>query len=122
GAVDQSPITGESVPVDKAPGDELFAGSVNGYSSLTIEVSKDASSSTLARMIHLVTVAQAQRSPSQRFSDWFGERYTFVVLIGAALALGAFFLLGMPSREAFYKSATLLVVMSPCAIVISVPA
>src|SRR5690606_14886659 len=122
GAVDQSPITGESVPVDKAPGDELFAGSVNGYSSLTIEVSKDASSSTLARMIHLVTVAQAQRSPSQRFSDWFGERYTFVVLIGAALALGAFFLLGLPSREAFYKAATLLVVMSPCAIVISVPA
>ncbi|HZJ08720.1 MAG TPA: cation-translocating P-type ATPase, partial [Trueperaceae bacterium] len=122
GDVDQSPITGESVPVDKAPGDEVFAGSVNGYSSLTVEVTKDASSSTLARMIHLVTVAQAQRSPSQRFSDWFGQRYTFIVLIGAVAALGAFFLFGLTSDEAFYKAATLLVVASPCAIVISVPA
>src|SRR5690606_21172825 len=109
GNVDQSPITGESVPVDKEPGDEVFAGSVNGYSSLTVAVTKDASNSTLARMIHLVTVAQAQRSPSQRFSDWFGQRYTFIVLLGAAVALGAFFLFGLPSNEAFYKAATLLV-------------
>ena len=122
GAVDQSPITGESVPVDKVPGDEVFAGSVNGHAGLTVEVSKDASSSTLARMIHLVTVAQSQRSPSQRFSDWFGQRYTFVVLIGAVVALGMFFIVGLPSREAFYKAATLLVVANPCAIVISVPA
>ncbi len=122
GDVDQSPITGESVPVDKTAGDEVFAGSVNGYSSLTIEVTKDASDSTLARMIDLVTVAQSQRSPSQRFSDWFGQRYTFVVLIGAGVALGAFFALGLSSQDAFYKAATLLVVASPCAIVISVPA
>lgn len=121
-SVDQSPITGESVPVDKAVGDQLFAGTVNGYGALEVEVTKDASSTTLARMIELVTEAQSQRSPSQRFSDWFGQRYTLVVLLGSVAALGAFLLLGMPSNDAFYKAATLLVVASPCAVVISVPA
>ncbi len=120
--VDQSPITGESVPVDKAPGDTLFAGTVNGFGAVRMKVSKDASHSTLARMIELVTEAQAQRSPSQRFSDWFGQRYTVLVLVGSAAALGLFLLFGMPHSDAFYKAATLLVVASPCAIVISVPA
>lgn len=121
-SVDQSPITGESVPVDKEVGDALFAGSINGYGALELRVTKDASSSTLARMIELVTVARASRSPSQRFSDWFGQRYTVLVIVGTALALGAFLLLGTEPRAAFYKAATLLVVASPCAIVISVPA
>ncbi len=121
-SVDQSPITGESVPVDKAVGDALFAGSINGYGALEVRVTKDASSSTLARMIELVTAARASRSPSQRFSDWFGQRYTVLVIVGTALALGAFLLSGTDPHAAFYKAATLLVVASPCAIVISVPA
>lgn len=121
-AVDQSPITGESVPVDKEPGDTLFAGTVNGFGAVRLRVSKDASHSTLARMIELVTEAQAQRSPSQRFSDWFGQRYTVLVLVGSIVALGVFLLTDMPRSDAFYKAATLLVVASPCAIVISVPA
>lgn len=121
-SVDQSPITGESVPVDKELGDALFAGSVNGYGALELEVTKDASSSTLARMIDLVTEAQSQRSSGQRFSSWFGQRYTLLVLVGAVVALGAFLLLGLPPNEAWYKAATLLVVASPCAVVISVPA
>ncbi|MFO7546979.1 MAG: heavy metal translocating P-type ATPase [Trueperaceae bacterium] len=121
-AVDQAPITGESVPVDKAVGDMVFAGTVNGYGAIEVEVTKDASHSTLARMIDLVTIAQSQRSPSQRFSEWFGQRYTRFVLLGAAVALGAFLLFGLPRAEAFYRAATLLVVASPCAIVISVPA
>lgn len=121
-AVDQSPITGESVPVDKSVGDEVFAGSMNGHGALEVEVRKEASQSTLARMIELVTEAQSQRSPSERFSQWFGQRYTVFVLLGAALALGVFLLIGLPHWEAFYKAATLLVVASPCAIVISVPA
>ena len=121
-SVDQSPITGESVPVDKSAGDQLFAGTVNGYGALEVEVTKDASSSTLARMIDLVTEAQSQRSPSQRFSDWFGQRYTQLVLLGSVAALAAFLVLGMDSNDAFYKAATLLVVASPCAVVISVPA
>lgn len=122
GAIDQSPITGESVPVDKVVGDKVFAGSVNQNVMLTVAVSATASHSTLARMIELVTEAQEKRSPSERFSDWFGQRYTIAVLVGSASALGIFLLLDMPTDLAFYKAATLLVVASPCAIVISVPA
>jgi heavy metal translocating P-type ATPase len=122
GAVNQAPITGESVPVDKAPGDKVFAGSVNENAVLTIEVTALAARSTLARMIELVTEAQEKRSPSESFGDWFGQRYTVVVLVGSILGLIAFLLLGLPTDEAFYKAATLLVVASPCAIVISVPA
>lgn len=121
-AIDQSSVTGESVPVDKAKNDPVFAGTVNGPGVLELTVTKHASESTLARMITLVTEAQSKRSPSERFSDWFGQRYTLFVLLGSALALGIFLLIGMPQATAFYKAATLLVVASPCAIVISVPA
>jgi len=122
GAVDQSPITGESVPADKAPGDPVFAGSVNQHTVMLVRVTATASHSTLARMIQLVTEAHAKRSPSERFSDWFGQRYTVVVLVGSLVALGGFIVFGIPYADAFYKAATLLVVASPCAIVISVPA
>ncbi len=121
-AIDQSPVTGESVPVDKNAGDTVFAGSVNGYGVLSVRVEKLASESTLARMIELVASAEAERSPSERFSEWFGSRYTFVVLFGSLAALGVFITLGIPLSDALYKAATLLVVASPCAIVISVPA
>ncbi len=121
-SVDQSSLTGESVPVDVTVSSAVFAGTVNGYSVLTVRVTKTASHSTLASMIKLVTEAQAKRSPSERFSDWFGERYTIVVLVGSLLGLLYFFGIGLPAAEAFYKAATLLVVASPCAIVISVPA
>lgn len=121
-AIDQSSMTGESVPVDKDAGDPVFAGTVNGHGVLRIRVEKAASHSTLAQMIKLVTEAQSKRSPSESFSDWFGERYTVLVLVGSAVALVGFILFGIPYAEAFYKAATLLVVASPCAIVISVPA
>jgi Zn2+/Cd2+-exporting ATPase len=121
-AVDQAPITGESVPVDKAAGDEVFAGTVNGHGPLVVRVAKAANQSTLARMVQLVTEAQAAKAPSERFSDWFGQRYTVWVLAGTAAALAVFFALGLPASEAFYRAATLLVVASPCAVVISVPA
>ena len=121
-AVDQAAVTGESLPVDKAPGDEVYAGTLNGYGMLTLVTNKTASQSTLARMVELVTEAQAAKAPSERFSDWFGQRYTAWVLIGTAAALAAFLLFGLPASEAFYRAATLLVVASPCAVVISVPA
>lgn len=121
-AIDQSPVTGESVPVDKNPGDDVFAGSVNGYGVLAITVQKLASQSTLTRMIEMVVSAQAKRSPSERFSEWFGSRYTIVVLLGSIFALIVFILLGTSVDESLYIAATLLVVASPCAIVISVPA
>ncbi|MBP6924240.1 MAG: cadmium-translocating P-type ATPase [Candidatus Pacebacteria bacterium] len=122
GAIDQSSVTGESVPVDKELGDTVFAGTVNQNAVLTVEVTKTAEQSTIARMIQLVTEAQEKRSPSEQFSDWFGERYTYIVLFGSIASLGIFLLFGLPTDEALYKAATLLVVASPCAIVISVPA
>lgn len=121
-SIDQSSVTGESVPVDVSEGSSIFAGTVNSHGVLTVRVTKLASHSTLAQMITLVTEAQAKRSPSERFSDWFGARYTLVVLVGSILGLGYFFLIDLSAAEAFYKAATLLVVASPCAIVISVPA
>jgi len=121
-AVDESMLTGESLPVDKGEGSAVFAGTVNGHGVLTVEVTKLAGETTLARMIDLVTQAQSERSSGQRFGDWFGERYTLAVLGGTALALAVFLLIGMDAGDAFYKMATLLVVASPCAVVISVPA
>lgn len=122
GAVDESSVTGESVPVDKEPGSDLFAGTLNQNAVLTVTVTVPAGQSTLARMIQLVTEAQETKAPSERFSDWFGERYTYVVLFGSIAALGIFIAIGLPFSVAAYKAATLLVVASPCAIVISVPA
>jgi len=121
-AVDQAPITGESVPVDKGPGDDVFAGTVNGHGALLLRVTKAATDSTLARMVRLVTEAQAAKAPSEHFSDWFGQRYTVWVLVGTAASLGAFLLAGLGWEASFYRAATLLVVASPCAVVISVPA
>jgi heavy metal translocating P-type ATPase len=121
-AVDQAAITGESTPRDKVPGDEVFAATVNGHGVLEVRVDKLASETTLARMIALVTEAQTQRSPSQRISDWFGQRYTAFVLFGSGAALASFLLLGQETGDAMYRAATLLVAASPCAVVISVPA
>jgi P-type E1-E2 ATPase len=73
-------------------------------------------------MIELVTEAQAARAPSERFSAWFGQRYTIAVLVGAVLALAIFLALGWTMQDALYRAATLLVAASPCAVVISVPA
>lgn len=121
-AVDQSTLTGESVPVDKAVGDDVFAGTVNENGTLEVSVQTEPEGSTLARMIDLVTEAQAAKAPSERISDWFGQRYTLGVLVGSVMALLAFGFLGPSWDDAFYKTATLLVVASPCAVVISVPA
>jgi Cd2+/Zn2+-exporting ATPase len=122
-AVDQSPITGESLPVDKAPGDEVFAGTVNGDGSLEIQVTKRSQDTTLNRVIQMVTEAQGQKSPSQRFA----ERFTRI-LVPAALALDALVivlppLLGWTSwSESLFRGMVLLVAASPCALAIGAPA
>ncbi|MCC0080009.1 MAG: cadmium-translocating P-type ATPase [Rhodobacter sp.] len=122
GSLDESTITGESMPVHKAPGAPVFEATVNLNGVLRVTVTRGTAESTVARMIALVTEAQAAKAPSERFSDWFGQRYTLVVLVGALLALGAFLLLGWGWNDALYRAATLLVAASPCAVVISVPA
>ena len=122
GALDESTITGESMPVTKEAGSPVFEATVNLDGVLEVRVDKAVADSTVARMITLVTQAQAARAPSERFSAWFGQRYTLAVMAGATLAFLAFIWLGRSWDESLYRSATLLVAASPCAIVISVPA
>lgn len=122
GSLDEATITGESMPVHKHPGAKVFEATVNLDGVLAVTVVRSVADSTVARMIALVTEAQAARAPSEHFSAWFGQRYTVAVLAGSALAFALFLWLGWPAREALYRAATLLVAASPCAIVISVPA
>ncbi|HUS20525.1 MAG TPA: heavy metal translocating P-type ATPase [Aeromicrobium sp.] len=121
-ALNQAPVTGESLPVDKAPGDEVFAGSINGYGALDVRVTRLRRDTRLARIIHMVEQAQAQRAPSQTFIERFSSGYTPVV-IGLAVwlsVMGPAFMGGDP-RSWFYRSLVLLVVSCPCALVISTP-
>jgi Cd2+/Zn2+-exporting ATPase len=121
-SVDQSPITGESMPVEKGPGDEVFAGTINGPGALTVEVTRAASDSTLARMVHLVEKAQERRSPSQRLVDRFAAGYTPAVVVGALLVATLPPLLGLgPFRDWLYRALVLLVIACPCALVLSTP-
>src|SRR5690554_1711666 len=122
GALDEANITGESMPVAKQAGAQLFEATVNLDGVLEAAVTRTVAESTVARMIALVTEAQAAKAPSERFSAWFGQRYTLAVMGGAVLAFAAFYWLGRDWEDALYRSATLLVAASPCAIVISVPA
>jgi heavy metal translocating P-type ATPase len=122
GSINESTVTGESIPVLKGPGGTVFEATVNLDSVLELRVDRNASESTVARMIQLVTQAQAAKAPSERFSAWFGQRYTVAVLVGSVIAFGVFLWLGWPQQDALYRAATLLVAASPCAIVISVPA
>jgi len=122
GALDESTITGESLPQSKAPGAALFEATVNLDGVIEMEVTRGTADSTVARMIALVTEAQAARAPSERFSEWFGQRYTVAVLAGSVLAYAALRFWGLDHGGALYRAATLLVAASPCAIVISVPA
>ncbi len=122
GAIDQSPVTGESVPVDKGPGDEVFAGTINQNGSLEFEVTAPASDTVLARIIHAVEEAQGKRAPTQRLVDRFAAVYTPAVFVLAlAVAVGAPLLFGWGWMAAVYKALVLLVIACPCALVISTP-
>ncbi len=121
--VDQSPITGESVPVHKEPGDEVFAGTINGGGALEVEMSKPASESTLSKIIKLVAEAQEDATPTQRFIDRFSPRYTYVVIGATLLAIVIPWLfMDEPFSATLYRAMTLMVVASPCALIISTPA
>ena len=121
-SVDQAPITGESVPVDKAPGDPVFAGTVNQQGSLTVRVTKAAGDSTLARIIQLVGEAEEQKPPTQRWVDRFAAFYTPAVFIAAILvAVIPPLLMGQAWNPWVYRSLVLLVIACPCALVIATP-
>ena len=121
-SVDQSPVTGESIPVDKAIGDPVFAGTINTTGMVEVLVSVAANGTLLARIIHAVEQAQGSRAPTQQFVDRFASIYTPAVF---ALALAVFmltpWLMDWTWMQAIYKALVLLVIACPCALVISTP-
>ena len=122
-SIDQSPITGESVPVQKKVGDPVFAGTINGSGALEIEVEKLAGESTLSKIIKLVEEAQQDTTPTQRFIDRFSQPYTYLVIGSTLLAILIPWLFAdEPFGATLYRAMTLLVVASPCALIISTPA
>ena len=121
-AVDQSTITGESIPVDKAPGDEVFSGTINRSGFLLVRATHPAAESALARIVRLVEGAEADKSPTERFVERFARYYTPAVTVAAVLimALPPIFF-GGPFDLWFVRGLTLLVIACPCALVISTP-
>ena len=136
-SVDQASITGESVPVDKQAVDDipraslrpeglaaehrLYAGTINGSGVLEAQVTKLAVDSTLARLVRMVGEAEAQKSPTQRFTDRFERIFVPVVLAGVALLLFAWVVIDEPFGDSFYRAMAVLVAASPCALAISTP-
>jgi len=121
-SVDQAPVTGESIPVDKTLGDAVFAGTINASGTIEVEVTAPASDSTLTRIIHAVEQAQATRAPTQGFVERFAAVYTPAVFaIALAVALLGPWLAGWSWLAAIYKALVLLVIACPCALVISTP-
>ncbi len=122
-AVDQAPITGESVPVDKEPGAEVFAGTVNGEGALEVETTRAAGDRTLDRVVRLVTEAQTLKAPTQLFTERFERIFVPIALVAAALLFVVPPLLGVWTWSlSFYRAMTLLVAGSPCAVAIGTPA
>nr|WP_312480245.1 heavy metal translocating P-type ATPase [Stutzerimonas nitrititolerans] len=120
--IDQAPITGESLPVEKVTGDPVFAGTINQHGELDYRVTAQASQSTLARIIHAVEEAQGSRAPTQRFIDRFSRIYTpAVVLFSVGVAIVPPLLAGGQWFDWLYRALVLLVVACPCALVISTP-
>jgi len=127
-AVNQAPITGESLPIEKGVGAPVYAASINGYGALTVRVTALSQDSTLSRIIRMVEDAQARKAPSQRLVDQFAQWYTpGVVVVATLLAFGPPLLLGQPfydtadERGWLYRALSLLVIACPCSLVISTP-
>ena len=120
-SVNQAPITGESVPVEAEPGDEVFAGSINGDGYLRIRASRVGAESTLGRIVHLIEEAEAHKAPSERFVERFARWYTPAVTAAAVLTVVVPVLAGGGFQTWFLRGLTLLVIACPCALVISTP-
>jgi Cd2+/Zn2+-exporting ATPase len=121
-SVNQAPVTGESVPVEKQLGDIVFAGSINGEGALDIRATKTFADNTIARIIHMVEEAQEKKGKSQRFIERFGERYSpLVLVVGILIALIPPLLLGAEWSEWLNRATVFIVAAAPCALVISIP-
>lgn len=121
-AVNQAAITGESLPLEKRPGDKVFAGTMNGQGALRVTTTGGADQTTLARIVRSVQEAQAQRAPVQRFIDSFARIYTpVVVAIATLIALLPWLAFGQPFEPWLYRALVLLVIACPCALVVSTP-
>ncbi len=121
-AIDQSPITGESIPEDKVPGDIVYAGTLNQSGFLSVKVTHTAKDTTVAKIIHLVETAQGSRAPTQQWVDKFAEIYTpIVILIAIAIALIPPLAFAQPFNVWVYRALVMLVIACPCALVISTP-
>ena len=122
GSLNEAPVTGESVPVEKGEGQEVFAGSVNGTTALEVEATRTFEDNSLARIVHLVEEAQAQKSRTQRFVDRFSDRYSPAVLAtGALIAVVPPLFFGGDWSEWALRGVTVLVAGAPCALVMSIP-
>jgi Cd2+/Zn2+-exporting ATPase len=120
--VNEAPMTGESLPVDKAPGDEAYAGTINGRGSLELQVTRVGPDTRLARIIHLVEAAQSRRAPVQSFVDRFARIYTpAVIALAVLVAVVPPLVAGADAATWLYRSLVLLVISCPCALVISTP-
>ena len=121
-AIDQATLTGESMPREVGPGDEIFAGTINTSNPLVASVLRPAAQSSLQKILHLVTQAQQQREPVQRFIDRVSQPYAWSVLAASLATFAVFHLLvGDPWKDAVYTAITLLIVASPCALIIATP-
>lgn len=121
-SVNQAPITGESMPVEKRKGETVFAGTINGEGSLEVKVTKGYQDTTLARIIHMVEEAQSKKAPTERAVDTFAKYYTPAVMAFAVLLFSIPSLINPESWDTwFYRSLVLLVIACPCALVISTP-
>jgi Cd2+/Zn2+-exporting ATPase len=122
-SLDESSLTGESIPVSKHAGDPVFAGTINQTGGLTVRVSRLARDSTIAKLIRMVEEAQAEKANTQRFLEKAEQTYaTGVVVFTVALILTPWLLFGQSFHEVFYRAMTVMVVASPCALIISTPA
>lgn len=120
--VDQASVTGESLPIDKIPGDQVFAGTINGEGALEVKVARLAKDSTLARVMKMVEEAQVQKSPTQQTVEKFERVFVPGVLVLTVLVIIVPPLFGFPFRESFLRAMTLLVAASPCALALGTPA
>jgi len=122
GTVDQASLTGESVPVPKERGDEVFGGTINESGSLEIEVTRQAHESAISRLIHMVERAQGEKAPTQRLIDRLEQPYVLGVFALTIAAIAIPLALGGEFTGTFYRAMTLMVAASPCAVIISTPA